>query len=76
MRGHIVGSITGLRITLQAQSHVEGDVFHQTLALEQGAHFDGRSRRSDNPLVEIEAPGAKGAADSGSNSTSSMIAAE
>ena len=27
VRGHIVGSIRGLRITLQAQSHVEGDIF-------------------------------------------------
>ena len=27
VRGHIVGSVRGLRITLQAQSHVEGDIF-------------------------------------------------
>src|SRR4051812_44739973 len=26
VRGHIVGSITGLRITLQGQCHVEGDI--------------------------------------------------
>ena len=26
VRGHLVGSIRGLRITLQAQSHVEGDI--------------------------------------------------
>src|SRR5262249_2546940 len=26
VRGHLVGSIKGLRITLQAQSHVEGDI--------------------------------------------------
>ena len=31
VRGHIVGSIRGLRITLQAQSHVEGDIVHQVL---------------------------------------------
>ena len=56
VRGHLVGSISGLRITLQAQSHVEGDIFAQSLAIEQGAHFEGKSRRSDNPLAEIEAP--------------------
>ena len=39
VRGHLVGSIKGLRITLQAQSHVEGDVFHESLALEQGAYL-------------------------------------
>ena len=58
VRGHIVGSIRGLRITLQSQSHVEGDIFHQSLAIEQGAYFEGKSRRSDNPLAEIKAPGA------------------
>ena len=59
VRGHIVGSITGLRITLQGQCHVEGDIFCQTLAIEQGAYFEGKSRRSDNPLAEIKSPGAR-----------------
>ena len=31
VRGHIVGSVRGLRITLQAQSHVEGDIFPRAL---------------------------------------------
>jgi cytoskeletal protein CcmA (bactofilin family) len=26
---------------------VEGDIFHQSLAIEQGAYFEGKSRRSD-----------------------------
>jgi cytoskeletal protein CcmA (bactofilin family) len=43
-----------LRITLQAQSHVEGDIFAQSLAIEQGAYFEGKSRRSDDPLAEIK----------------------
>jgi cytoskeletal protein CcmA (bactofilin family) len=51
----VVGSIRGLRVTLQAQSHVEGDIFHQSLAIEQGAYFEGKSRRSDDPLAEIKA---------------------
>ena len=71
VRGHIVGSIRGLRITLQAQSHVEGDIFAQSLAIEQGAYFEGKSRRSDNPLAEIEA------SDSASSpSVASRVAAE
>jgi cytoskeletal protein CcmA (bactofilin family) len=44
-------------VTLQAQSHVEGDIFHQSLAIEQGAYFEGKSRRSDDPLAEVKAPG-------------------
>ena len=71
VRGHIVGSVRGLRITLQAQSHVEGDIFHQSLAIEQGAYFEGKSRRSDDPLAEIKAPGAHGSANFGSHSASS-----
>jgi cytoskeletal protein CcmA (bactofilin family) len=68
VRGHIVGSISGLRITLQAQSHVEGDIFHQSLAIEQGAYFEGKSRRSDNPLAEIK--GAEAASHSSETSAS------
>ena len=65
VRGRIVGSIRGLRITLQAQSYVEGDIFAQSLAIEQGAYFEGKSRRSDNPLAEIKAPAANGSATPG-----------
>jgi cytoskeletal protein CcmA (bactofilin family) len=71
VRGRIVGSIRGLRITLQAQCHVEGDIFHQSLAIEEGAYFEGKSRRSDNPLAEIKAPGANGSANVGSHSVTS-----
>lgn len=52
VRGKVVGSVRGLRVTLQAQSHVEGDIFHQSLAIEQGAYFEGKSRRSDDPIAE------------------------
>lgn len=51
VRGKVMGSIRGLRVTLQAQSHVEGDVYHQSLAIEQGAYFEGKSRRSDDPMA-------------------------
>jgi cytoskeletal protein CcmA (bactofilin family) len=71
VRGHVVGSIRGLRITLQAPSHVEGDIFHQSLAIEQGAYFEGKSRRSDNPLDEIKTPGANGSASFESRSAQS-----
>jgi cytoskeletal protein CcmA (bactofilin family) len=81
VRGHIVGSVRGLRITLQAQSHVEGDIFHQSLAIEQGAYFEGKSRRSDDPLAEIKTTGSNGSASSVPQSASypsavSPVAAE
>jgi cytoskeletal protein CcmA (bactofilin family) len=71
VRGHIVGSVRGLRITLQGQSVVEGDIFYQSLAIEQGANFEGTSRRSENPLAEIKAPAANSSANLGSHSASS-----
>jgi cytoskeletal protein CcmA (bactofilin family) len=43
-------------------SHVEGDIYHQSLALEQGAYFEGRSRRSDDPMGVGSAASANGSA--------------
>lgn len=55
VRGRVMGSIRGVRVTLQASSHVEGDVFHKALAIEQGAFFEGKSRRTEDPLGSAEA---------------------
>ncbi len=79
VRGHVIGSIRGLRVTLQSQSHVEGDIYHQSLAIEQGAYFEGKSRRSDNPLA-VPKQGAEksaGASEAGSaKADAGMRAAE
>ena len=45
VRGKVNGSIRGVRVTLEATSEVEGDVYHKTLAIEQGAYFEGKSDR-------------------------------
>jgi cytoskeletal protein CcmA (bactofilin family) len=45
VRGQISGVIRGVTVTLQASSKVEGDIHHLSLAIEQGAEFDGRCRR-------------------------------
>jgi cytoskeletal protein CcmA (bactofilin family) len=45
VRGTISGVIRGVTVTLQASSKVEGDIHHMSLAIEQGAEFDGRCRR-------------------------------
>jgi cytoskeletal protein CcmA (bactofilin family) len=60
VRGHVMGSIRGRRVMLQSSSHVEGDVFHQALAIEQGAFFEGKSRRTPDPLAEGAPPAAPG----------------
>ncbi len=51
IRGHLLGTIRGRRVLLQGSAHVEGDVYHQTMAIEQGAFFEGKSRRTDDPLA-------------------------
>jgi cytoskeletal protein CcmA (bactofilin family) len=53
VRGKVTGSIRGVRVTLQASSQVEGDIYHHSLAIEQGAYFEGKSRRSDDPLADL-----------------------
>ena len=52
VRGRVEGFLRGNRVMLQATSHVEGDVHHKSLAIEQGAYFEGKSRRTENPLAE------------------------
>jgi cytoskeletal protein CcmA (bactofilin family) len=53
VRGHVLGSVRGKRVLLQTSSHVEGDVYHNTLAIEQGAFFEGKSRRTSDPTAGI-----------------------
>lgn len=56
VRGHVMGSVRGKRVILQTTSHVEGDIFHQTLAIEQGAFFEGKSRRTEDPTAGLIRP--------------------
>lgn len=48
IRGHVMGSVRGKRVMLQASSQVEGDIFHNALSIEQGAMFEGKSRRTND----------------------------
>jgi cytoskeletal protein CcmA (bactofilin family) len=40
VRGNVQGSIRGNSVTFQSSSRIEGDVFHKSLAIEQGAFFE------------------------------------
>ena len=58
VRGRISGVIRGATVTLQSSSRVEGDIHHMSLAIEQGAEFDGRCRRPSDPSelnIKLEA---------------------
>lgn len=56
VRGTVMGSIRGKRVVLQSSSKVEGDIFHSQLAIEQGAFFEGKSRRMDDPTAGVQRP--------------------
>lgn len=46
VRGKVDGSIKGSTVSLHPTARVNGDIVHQTLAISEGAHFDGRVRRA------------------------------
>jgi cytoskeletal protein CcmA (bactofilin family) len=59
VRGLLIGSVRALRVTLQGKSHVEGNIVHKSLSVEQDTHFEGESHPSEDPLapeVAVVAP--------------------
>ena len=48
--GHVKGTIHANRVKLNSTAVVEGDISHQTLAIEENAHFEGASRRQENRI--------------------------
>jgi cytoskeletal protein CcmA (bactofilin family) len=55
VRGTVLGVVCAQSVALQSSCHVESDVHHMSLAIEQGAHFHGHSRRakSEADLVAV-----------------------
>jgi cytoskeletal protein CcmA (bactofilin family) len=51
--GIVQGSIRGNTVTFQTASRIEGEVYHRKLAIEQGAYFEGKSRRSEDPTGQL-----------------------
>jgi cytoskeletal protein CcmA (bactofilin family) len=47
VKGSVSGTVWANRLSLLAGSKVEGDIYHSQLSIEEGAYFEGRSRRSD-----------------------------
>lgn len=70
VRGEVMGSIKAERVILASSCKLEGDVFHQSLSIEQGAFFEGKSRRgspkasiatsnAERPSFGVDAPAPK-----------------
>jgi len=49
VNGRVEGPIVGGEVVLKSRAHVVGDIKHQSLAIESGAYFDGRSVRAEHP---------------------------
>jgi cytoskeletal protein CcmA (bactofilin family) len=61
VRGTVSGVICGQTVALQSSSHADCDIHHMAFAIEQGAHFEGRSRRAksaEDLLAVVEGRGA------------------
>jgi cytoskeletal protein CcmA (bactofilin family) len=52
VRGRVEGGIRAKQVALAATAHIVGDILHSSLSVENGAHFDGNCRHSDDPLAE------------------------
>jgi cytoskeletal protein CcmA (bactofilin family) len=54
VNGRVEGPIRGGEVVLKARAHVVGDIQHQSLAIESGAYFDGRSVRQPQTNLRKE----------------------
>lgn len=60
VRGKVKGSIRANRVTLQDTAIVDSDIYHKSMSIEQGACFEGASKRRDQPLtIELDQSGAE-----------------
>src|SRR6185369_2957109 len=51
IRGRVVGTVTAKSVRLFSTARVEGDITHAQLAIEPGAHFEGRSLKFETPAT-------------------------
>jgi cytoskeletal protein CcmA (bactofilin family) len=54
VHGTVKGIIRANFVTLQAGAHVESEIINKMLVIEKGAHFEGVSRRREEPTRMIE----------------------
>ena len=57
--GEVLGKIQAKQVTLRSNARVDGDILHQSLAMELGAIFNGTSKRqtqAPEPIRQERAP--------------------
>src|SRR5215831_17893507 len=50
VRGKVMGIIRANRVILQDTAQVESEIFHKKLSIDEGAAFEGSSRRCEDPM--------------------------
>jgi len=56
VNGKVTGRIKGQKVRLASSARVDGDITHSSLAMEEGADFEGSIHRSEDPLKGVAAP--------------------
>lgn len=56
IRGRVAGSISARSVRLFATARVDGDIIHDQLAIEAGAHFAGRSLKGPPAAEQLSLP--------------------
>ena len=58
IKGRIIGPVFGKKVRFGSSARVEGDTFHETIAIEDGAYYEGSIKRysseSDTPKKFIK----------------------
>ena len=61
VHGQIEGSLRAQSVHLCATCRVEGDIYHESIAVESGAYLNGKVMREQDPLAKIEEMSSKDA---------------
>ena len=56
VNGTVAGKIRGRKVRLTETARVDGDIVHSSIAMEEGAQFEGSIHRADDPLKDAAAP--------------------
>ena len=50
IKGRIIGPVFGKKVRFGSSARVEGDTFHETIAIEDGAYYEGSIKRHSGDL--------------------------
>ena len=56
IKGRIIGPVFGKKVRFGSSARVEGDTFHETIAIEDGAYYEGSIRRHIAELDNVNKP--------------------